>query len=1794
MAIKNFFLFFLFLSSLLTADFDPFCSDEDDISLFHHVNVMSGNLNLAFQDTVVKGPKPLSLLRSYSSSGAKYSYLFSYMLPERWIVQRGWSFFHEIYLLFDFDPEIRLTKACLAEKSGSMISYTFDHQEKEKAYFKPTVHGGPSSGKLSARLNPKNNRLELNINTKEAVLFLPTGGKKIFKCFNPIELNLCIFQLVLEILPSQHHITYKYEGQPPRLTHMELRNSSESKVYSGIFFDLIGSNKKEQGNSPFPFRAKTTDGKFFDYGCFSFKSEDSYLNEVKSNARSIESCDYKPGRKGVGFRIERLKLGGKDQFFVSYNCPINKRQEDKWARDAKQIEFPIDKVSVLEAPFGVNGARIPIARFFYSKGVTQVRDSENLLRRYAYDCDKIFSVEFFDEKDQLASRLECIWRDNCLFAKTLLDSFGKPQFAKTFVYDSNGNVLEEKFLGNLTGNSPSFSDVKSFLSGAESYKKKFSYLPVFNVPLVEEEENGLTYKYAYKEGTDLLVSKMTCDRNNILIREFFFYNEDNLLISEIIDDGNSLDSKNIDSITERQIKRYTLNPSSGLPSEMIELYWDRTEKKEKLIKKVLLKYSPSKEVIAEEVYDALGAYRFTINSDYDSFGHLIRKTNPLGEISTYQYDSVGNLIESQVIGGSRKKIIYDAGNRPIQTEEVDSLGNSKTSFTNFDTKGRILSQKDSKGNFTKQSYDIFGRCKETCFSATKDEWGHEYIPKVQYSYDLQGNITQTIAPRGESTQTFYNAYRKPIRIIQPDGGEVLHFYDKKGSVVKTVYPDKTEILYAYDLFQRMTSKKTYVDSRLLSSENWTYSAFHLLSHTDSSNLTNTYCYDGAGRKIQDETLQRKKNYFYDSLSFLQRTTEGEVSHIQIHDVAGRVVEDFYENGGSIENRMFFFYNKEGKKEKAVRCTSQGNATDAFTYDGEGRLISHTDPNGAITSIQYKDDFVNDLGQKVLQKTTIDPLGNRSIETYDALNHLVLHEKQSPRSETVSWEEFFYDRSGNKIQWISNVYIENKSHRKSSISWEVDSMGRITKEIEGSKTTLFSYDQRGRLCKKTFPCGKILTYSYDGIDRLLELTSSDATIHDRYFYNQGPYPIQINDLIHHAQLERQYNPFGQVIQEKGSLGLLHWEYDSYGRCRLFTLPDGSKIAYLYKGSHITSVQRQRDNGQVLYEHKYLEFDVNGHVSKEELVGNLGVITTTHDLLERPKAQSSSWMGQTISYGFSGLVMKKENTLLGDKDYVYDSLDQLLQEGNDPYSFDSLGNPAQAEVNDLNQILSTSDAAFEYDLNGNPTKKITLSGNVSYNYDALNRLTEINDGLKKVLFVYDPFSRLVSKEVFIKEENLFNSRGKVFYLYDQEMEIGSLNSEKGMIDLKILGLGVKGDIGASVAMEINSNLYVPLHDFNGNIIGLLSSSGVLLETYSMNAFGKEALSKSAISPWRFCSKRSEESLIFFGKRFYDPSLGRFLTPDPSGFSDGANLYIYALNSPLNRLDLFGLVSDSTFSDFSIEIPTHALMFSDQINHVVTCKGSIQGVQVDWVISCNYFHQLQYTPEELKEGKVNIVEHFGDLIPKSGGVFSLVSAENGINTTIADYSKNCQSIVSKISEGTLFIGIYNKTEGLQKDVKRYKKERDNEETPIVSRTRQVMVSIAQHIEKINPLTLWLHIAHSEGGLIALRSIEGMTDDQKVLIQKHMYLFAIAPALPVPMNYAFRVRNVYSEDDRVTKKYAEPYINNSNYDINVIPCSTSWHKHGVFTGDHSFLGKTYRGAYHQQIQDLREKYGFYDAKTR
>ncbi len=224
------------------------------------------------------------------------------------------------------------------------------------------------------------------------------------------------------------------------------------------------------------------------------------------------------------------------------------------------------------------------------------------------------------------------------------------------------------------------------------------------------------------------------------------------------------------------------------------------------------------------------------------------------------------------------------------------------------------------------------------------------------------------------------------------------------------------------------------------------------------------------------------------------------------------------------------------------------------------------------------------------------------------------------------------------------------------------------------------------------------------------------------------------------------------------------------------------------------------------------------------------------------------------------------------YAYDAQNQLISENQTRYRYDALYNRLQKDektfdYNSLNQF-----ADLPYDGNGNLIS--------SYQYDALDRLVRFND---KTL-IYDPFDRLIRIES--------DAKGTLDLIYLDKEEIGAMK-DGVLSQLKIID-----DEHSVYAIENEGQSYSVIQN-HGNIVALYGNDQ--LHTRSYSAFSPTQTSRV---PWGFAGKREIDELIYFGLQFYQPQLGRWLTPDPLYFEDGPNLYAYLKNNPFTHFDPYGL--------------------------------------------------------------------------------------------------------------------------------------------------------------------------------------------------------------------------------------------------------------------------------------------------
>ncbi len=1277
--------------------------------------------------------------------------------------------------------------------------------------------------------------------------------------------------------------------------------------------------------------------------------EESY-NILNYHGKVIQDCILPDKRR---LHIDYYSLGNHIVNNTSINIPNT--QDPRFMR-VKSISIP-DK----------NGDLKTLYYFIYHPGIldktngfTQVFDAEGNQTIYNYSkelrLESIDNYKLENNKFKKINSEKFSWGKNneatFLLSKTLYEIEDENQekaiFSKRFIYDANGNIIKEISFGNLSGENQIALEIQNGLP-IENKIETFSVERSFNnknLLVQQKDDSGLITTYTYQHNTDKITSKFIAvlDPKNIKQRFFYEYDSDNILIKEIKDDGTSLDKNDLTNVTRRLIK--VINPTKqepyGLTESIEERYLDLKTLEEKLIRKEKFSYNENRKVIKKEVFDSNDVLRYFLKYDYDEKGNIKFETNPLGKEAIYRYDKNDNKEYEKDFAKKEFFFDYDPCNRLIK-KTIKDTHKTFTEEYEYDLKGNKILEKDIYGNIKRYEYDSCNNLIKEIYPEVKDFYGSIHNPIKKYSYDNLNRQNEKIDPLSHLTKISYNARNQPILIEYPDNTTEKNVYYLDGTLKEHINQEGTITRYEYDYLKRVISKKIFSSTNeLLREKSYEYNAFDLLSKKDPDGNITKYTYDYSGKKIKKEFISKEGKllelveYFYDSRGFLTKKIQANklITHY-IRDELGQILEKRKENN---ENEVLFKkeyeYDDAGNKKSIISYIAGNKSTEKRVYDVFDRLIESIDVYGNKSTITYDEFYLKDLNQKVKQTIKENPIHQKTIITYDALNREKIIEKKNPHNQTVSLEEKFYDLNNNKTFQKSTIYNPDKSTKVVITSWEYDNMNRVKTlkeafQTKDEKTTHYTYTNLGKLKTIKKPQGFIIKNRYDPIGNKIKVTSSKKDIDYRFTYNNLNQLVHVDDKVNSFQITRKYDALGHLLEEITPTFTIKNEFDLLGNKTKCIFPNSSSVQYTYDPINLKLITRKDSNDFVLYTHEFLEYDLSGNLLKENLISNIAIVDYEIDLLGQITSLKTPYHTQNISFDEIGRISKIswEHFLDSSSEYKYDDLNQIISETGffpNNYEFDSHYNRLKKnkdsyQINDLNQIISTNQRQFTYDKNGNPLTKKTKYGEMKYFYDSLDRLIKIEKPKSSILeFQYDAFNRRISKKTYLYSclhgfyENDFK-----YFLYDDQNEIGSFDKNFIQKELRILSNTDTAEIGSAISFEIDQNIYAPLYDISGNVVSLINKDA-LQEHYRYSAFGErkiftasgnEKKSSQINNPWQFSSKRIDEEshLIYFGRRYYNPKLGKWLTTDPEGTLDSLNLYAFVLNNPLIKNDLYGLYAN-----------------------------------------------------------------------------------------------------------------------------------------------------------------------------------------------------------------------------------------------------------------------------------------------
>ena len=182
------------------------------------------------------------------------------------------------------------------------------------------------------------------------------------------------------------------------------------------------------------------------------------------------------------------------------------------------------------------------------------------------------------------------------------------------------------------------------------------------------------------------------------------------------------------------------------------------------------------------------------------------------------------------------------------------------------------------------------------------------------------------------------------------------------------------------------------------------------------------------------------------------------------------------------------------KANRIKTITYRGKTVAYTYDGAGRLVSRTLPNGLIQTYTWNEvNEVTGISYKKPDGTVIESL----TYAYDALGNPIRRSRSGAASKQETGFSATYDAAnrmltynGLPLTYDANGNLIARQTPSGTVTYAWNARNQLTQITGPNGTASFKYDHAGRRIEKTIN-GVTTTYLYDGNQAIAELQGSSV-------------------------------------------------------------------------------------------------------------------------------------------------------------------------------------------------------------------------------------------------------------------------------------------------------------------------------------------------------------------------------------------------------------------------------------------------------------------------------------------------------------------------------------------------------------------------------------------------------------------------------------------------------------------------------------------------------------------------------
>ncbi len=946
----------------------------------------------------------------------------------------------------------------------------------------------------------------------------------------------------------------------------------------------------------------------------------------------------------------------------------------------------------------------------------------------------------------------------------------------------------------------------------------------------------------------------------------------------------------------------------------------------------------------------------TVKQDFDLYGRekSLNVLNPLTDqyvkLQEYTYNTADGNVQSVMSLGAGNNEKIDVYNWDDSGRIISKLTKTKNSSGTYDTADsntytyenihgtpQYLHVDNDTSATEKPSYNFYGYGQYSTFTLNRQ---YEYFImdvtvnyRTFYIYTVDEEGTEKLVcsyPYGKGKQTFRlstkDVYKLKVGVsdVKSNNSNIsnIRAYTKSdidaarekmisvNAGDNSITPAKIE--QTYDIWGNMVEKRS-IDAEsaaVLTEEIWTYDQLgNNLTYRNpvSKTLnTNTYekTYDYAGNVLTEKINDNK---------FGSRTT------VNMYDNAGRLV-----SANNSKNNYTYEYDKLGRVIWEKHCSNGGVS---YKYDKNGNVIR-------------KQETVQSYDSESMSFNTTD-------YEYDNRNRLIKATQYKIGTTQPQITQYYYDACGNILRMYTGLNsplvinglddVTNGADSDYSVTkYEYDFMNRLVKTTDPlNQVETMTYDFLGNMLTKTDRNGNIITYTYNWLSKPLAVSSSSDNKTNSYTYDNLGNVTGMTDET--GTTSYTYDALSRLVSAvKGSIAKTY-SYNQNGARTSFGLFDNDvnlmNLSYVVSNTDtLYSVSDGTDitvydydiAGNLLSEH-------TGSISSEYTYNASNYIDTVLNSVDN--TQKSFFVYSRQKNGnITNVVSTYSDGAPQPAVYSYDGMGRLTWESrlssqiNNAFSYDDNGNRTEIsgktayDYDKNNRLITESGdigAAYQYDNNGNLYSKagFTLTEasdnpetvNISaspdgyrlFTHDGFNRLTAVSDGNNTYSYEYDGNNRRTAKVI---------NNTRTEYIWDGDCVVAEKTN--GITTVYVRGTKLH------YAKTGDTKLYY-LYNAHGDVIQTVNSEGVVADEYLYDAFGNQINDTVSSNPFRYCGEYQDlcSGLIYLRNRYYDPSIGRFISEDPA--KDGANWYAYCANDPVNRIDPTG----TTWTYFDSFLPDWA---------------------------------------------------------------------------------------------------------------------------------------------------------------------------------------------------------------------------------------------------------------------------------